>query len=66
MTITECWVVTYSAWDNQFQEEFEVQTVFDTQTKAMQHAWRLEDDLADGISVEKVLCFTQADKEIPF
>lgn len=66
MTITECWVVTYSAWDNQFQEEFEVQTVFDTQTKAMQHAWRLEDDLADGIRMEKVLCGKPQADDIPF
>ncbi len=62
----ECWVVTYTAWDNECQDEYESQAVFNTQDKAMQHAWRLEDDLANGIRVEKVLCFTQADEEIPF
>ena len=62
----ECWVVTYTAWDNEFQEEYESQTVFNTQDKAMQHAWRLEDDLESDIRREKVLCFTQTDEEIPF
>lgn len=62
----EFWVVTYLAWDDQFQEEFEVQTVFDTQTKAMQHAWCLaEDDLAD-VCIEKVLFGIPQVDEIPF
>lgn len=62
----ECWVVTYTAWDNESQAEYEHERAFIAQDKAMQYAERLDDELQSDFRIEKVLCFTQTDEEIPF
>ena len=61
----ECWVVTYTAWSND-QGEYEHQETFITQDKAMRYASRLDDELQSDFRIDKVLCFTQTDEEIPF
>ena len=61
----ECWVVTYTALDQDLWE-YEHQETFITQDKAMQYASRLDDELQGELRIEKVLCFTQTDEEIPF
>ena len=61
----ECWVVTYTALDQDLWE-YEHQERFSTQDKAMQYASRLDDELQSDFRIEKVLPFTQTDEEIPF